>query len=259
MIYVFLLAPLVVVVGASFNGSEQGFVNFPPRDLSLKWYGLMDPAQLHALGVSVVLAGLTSLVSVVLGVLAAFGLVRAAFPGKALVAMILRSPLQIPAVVIGVAFMRMYYGFGNETGIYAIGTLGGLVLAHSFMATPYVIGAVSSVLLRFNIRLEEAAFSLGASRFSVMRRVTLPIIMPGIYTGAIYAFLTSFGDVPVALFLGVTGFTTFPVELFNAMQFDFNPAVLAISSVTVVASLALMLALQRLVGMETLLRTSGNK
>jgi putative spermidine/putrescine transport system permease protein len=115
------------------------------------------------------------------------------------------------------------------------------------------------VLLRFNTTLEEAALSLGASRFSVMRRVTLPILMPGIYTGAIYAFLVSFGDVPVSLFLSSAGYTTFPVEIFQAMQFDFNPAVLAISSITIAGSLVLMIGLQRLVGMETLLRAGGNK
>jgi len=196
---------------------------------------------------------------VVLGIPAALGLVRAEFRGKALVAAILRSPLQIPAVVIGVSFFRLYYSVGEKTGLYATGTLLGLFIGHLFMVTPYVTGALVSVLQRVNMRLEEAAFSLGAFRFSVLRRVTLPIIMPGVYTGAIYAFLVSFGDVPVALFLGANGITTFPVEIFDAMQFDFDPSILAISSLTIVGSIVLILALQRLVGMDALLRAGGNK
>lgn len=259
LVYIFLLAPLIVVVGASFNGGEKSFINFPPTDLSLKWYGRMDPSQLRALGVSVILATTTALAAVALGVPAAIGLVRAQFRGKALVAAILRSPLQIPAVVIGVSFLKMYYTVGNATGVYAVSTIAGLFLAHLFMVLPYVISAVSAVLQRFNMRLEEAALSLGASRLSVFRRVTLPIIMPGIYTGSIYAFLVSFGDVPVSLFLAANGLATFPVEVFQAMQFDFNPAVLAMSSVIVIGSIATMVVLQRLVGMETLLRSSGSK
>lgn len=259
MVYLFLLAPLVVVVGASFNGSEGSFINFPPTNLTLKWYGQMDPSQLRALGVSLVLGVSTALAAALLGVPAAIGLVRAKFKGKAFVAAVLRSPLQIPAVVIGVAFLKMYYTVGNATGYRLAGTMAGLFLAHLFMVLPYVISAVAAVLQRFNMRFEEAALSLGATRWSVFRRVTLPIIMPGIYTGCIYAFLVSFGDVPVSLFLAANGLSTFPVEVFQAMQFDFNPAVLATSSVIVVGSIVVMVALLRLVGMETLLRSSGGK
>ena len=259
LVYLFLLAPLVVVVGASFNGGDRSFFDFPPTDISLKWYGRMDPSQMRALGVSIILAVSTSVAAAILGVPAAIGLVRAKFKGKAAVAAILRSPLQIPAVVIGVSFLQMYYKVGNTTGIYAVGTIAGLFLAHLFMVLPYVISAVSAVLQRFNMRLEEAALSLGASRWSVFRRVTLPIIIPGVYTGCIYAFLVSFGDVPVSLFLAANGIVTFPVEVFQAMQFDFNPAILATSSVIVVGSTVMMIALQRMVGMETLLRSSGGR
>jgi putative spermidine/putrescine transport system permease protein len=259
LVYVFLLAPLVVVVGASLNGGDRSFFDFPPTNISLKWYGRVDPAQMRALGISLVLGVSTALGAAILGVPAAMGLVRARFRGKAVVAAILRSPLQIPAVVIGVSFLQMYYNIGNATGAYAAGTMLGLFFAHLFMVLPYVISAVSAVLERFNMRLEEAALSLGASRLSVFRRVTLPIIMPGIYTGCIYAFLVSFGDLPVSLFLAANGMATFPVEVFQAMEFDFNPAILATSSLIVVGSIVVMVALQRLVGMETLLRSSGGR
>ena len=259
LVYVFLLAPLVVVVGASLNGGDRSFFDFPPTNISLKWYGRVDPAQMRALGISLVLGVSTALGAAILGVPAAMGLVRAKFKGKAVLAAILRSPLQIPAVVIGVSFLQMYYNIGKTTGVYAAGTMAGLFFAHLFMVLPYVIGAVGAVLEPFNMRLEEAALSLGASRLSVFRRVTLPIIMPGIYTGCIYAFLVSFGDLPVSLFLAANGMATFPVEVFSAMEFDFNPAILATSSLIVIGSIIVMVALQRLVGMETLLRSSGGR
>ncbi len=259
LVYLFLLAPLIVVVGASLNGGQGSFIDFPPKDLSLQWYGRMDPSQLRALGVSLVLGVSTALAAVVLGVPAAIGLVRADFRGKALVAAVLRSPLQIPAVVIGVSFLKMYYMVGSATGVYAVGTMAGLFFAHLFMVLPYIVGAVTAVLQRFNMRLEEAALSLGASRLSTFRRVTLPIIMPGIYTGCVYAFLVSFGDVPVSLFLAANGLATFPVEVFQAMQFDFDPSVLATSSMIVVGSVVIMVVFQKLVGMDTLLRSSGGK
>jgi putative spermidine/putrescine transport system permease protein len=120
-----------------------------------------------------------------------------------------------------------------------------------------VIGATVAVLQRFDARLEEAALSLGASRWSTFRRVTLPVIMPGVYTGALYAFMLSFTDVPVVLFLAGPGFTTFPVEVFHTFQFDFNPTVLASSTLVMLFSLGVLLLIQRVVGLDALLRSGG--
>ena len=255
--FVFLFAPLVVVVGASFDGGERTFLSFPPRELSLHWYGRIDPDLFQALGLSILLGTITATLACLVGVPAAMGLVRAQFPGKALVAAAFRAPLQIPAVVIGVSFLKLFYLVGDVTGVYIVGTLPGLVVAHTFLATPYVIGSVSAVLLRFNSRLEEAALSLGASRWRTLRRVTLPVIMPGIYTGAMYAFLVSFGDVPVALFLGGSGMQPFAAKIFHLMEFDFDPSLLAISTFIIAGSLAAIYLLQRAVGLEELGRSGG--
>lgn len=257
IIYGFLLAPLVVVIGASLNGGEKAFMNFPPTDLSLRWYGRISEELRQALVISVSLGVITAAASCAVGVPAALGIVRGQFPGKSFVAALFRAPLQIPAVVIGVSFLKFYYAIGDAFGFYPMGTLGGLAVAHTFMATPYVIGAVSAVLQRFNPRLEEAAQSLGAGRWRAFRRVTLPLIMPGVFTGGLYAFLVSFGDVPVSLFLGATGFTTFPVEVFNAMEFDFDPSILAIATIIIFASIAMLWAIQRMIGLEALVRSGG--
>lgn len=256
-IYLFLFAPLVVVVGASFDGGDRTFLNFPPSNLSLHWYGRIAPDLFQALGLSVALGTTAAVAACLIGVPAALGLVRAEFRGKSLVAALFRAPLQIPAVVIGVSFLKLYYFVGDVTGLYAVGSLPGLIVAHTFLASPYVIGSVSAVLQRFNLRLEEAALSLGASPWTTFRRVTLPVIMPGVYTGAMYAFLVSFGDVPVSLFLGAGGTQPFAAKIFHLMEFDFDPSLLAIATFIIFGSLALIYALQRAVGMEALVRSGG--
>lgn len=257
-IYLFLFAPLVVVVGASFDGGDRTFLNFPPSNLSLHWYGRIAPDLFQALALSAALGTSAALLACLIGVPAALGLVRAEFRGKALVAALFRAPLQIPAVVIGVSFLKLYYFVGDVTGLYAVGSLPGLIVAHTFLASPYVIGSVSAVLQRFNLRLEEAALSLGASPWTTFRRVTLPVIMPGVYTGAMYAFLVSFGDVPVSLFLGAGSAQSFAAKIFHLMEFDFDPSLLAISTFIIFGSLALIYALQRAVGMEALIRSGGS-
>ena len=256
-VFLFLFAPLVVVVGASFDGGERTFLSFPPRELSWRWYGRISPDLFHSLGLSVLLGLATAAIACLVGVPAALGLVRAQFRGKALVAAAFRAPLQVPAVVIGVSFLKLFYLVGDATGVYLVGTLPGLVVAHSFLATPYVIGSVSAVLQRFNSRLEEAALSLGASRWRTFTRVTLPVIMPGVYAGAMYAFLVSFGDVPVALFLGAGSMQPFAAKIFHLMEFDFDPTLLAISTFIIVGSMAAIWLLQRAVGLEELARSSG--
>lgn len=257
LVFVFLFAPLVVVVGASLDGGDRTFLNFPPQQPSLHWYGRIAPDLFQSLGISVVLGLTTATIACVLGVPAALGLVRAEFRGKAIVAALFRAPLQIPAVVVGVSFLKLYYTVGDATDVYLGGTLPGLVLAHVFLATPYVIGTVSAVLQRFNVRLEEAALSLGASRWRTFRRVTLPVIMPGVYAGAMYAFLISFGDVPVSLFLGAGDMQPFAAKIFHLMEFDFDPTLLAISTLIIFGSLAAIWLLQRAVGLEALTRSGG--
>jgi len=258
LVYGFLLAPLVVVAGASLNGGEfLAYVNFPPDRISLDWYFRIPPSQLLSLVHSFALATATMAIAILLGVPAAFGLVRAEFRGKAVVAALMRAPLQIPFAVIGVSFLQFYYVLGDATGLYLQASLPGLLIAHVFAAVPYVIGTVGAVLQRFNRRLEEAALILGASPWSAFRRVTMPVIMPGIYTGGLYAFMLSFTDVPIVLFLAGSDFTTFPVEVFHSFQFDFNPTILASSTLVMIGSLAVMLVAQRALGLDTLLKSGG--
>jgi putative spermidine/putrescine transport system permease protein len=256
-VLIFLFAPLVVVVGASFDGGENAFINFPPRQLSLSWYWSIPSRYFETLLVSVLLAAASAAVAIVLGVPAALALVRSRMPGLELAAALFRAPLQIPFVVIGVAFLQAYYLAADIVGLNLIGSFTGLLLAHVFIAMPYVIGTTTAVLRRFNVRFEEAALILGASRWSAFRKVTLPIVAPGIYVGALYAFIISFSDVPISLFLASPRYTTFPVEVFHSMEFDFNPAILAISTLILAISVAMLWLVQRAVGIDAMLRTGS--
>jgi putative spermidine/putrescine transport system permease protein len=252
----FLLLPLLVVAGASLGPGDKPYVSFPPAGLSLHWYLAVPAHYWQAVGVSLAVAAGTALASVAIAIPAALGLVRASFRGKAL---LLRAPLQIPYVVTGIAFLQAYYLLAAATGLQLRATYVGLVLGHVFLATPYAIGSIAAVLARFNSRLEEAASSLGASPWRVFRRVTLPIILPGIYGGALYAFIISFGEVPVALFLGGPGRTTFPVEMFASMQFDFSPALLAVSTVMLLVSFAALILVQRVIGFDAVVRPGSTR
>ena len=256
-VLVFLLAPLLVVAAASLGPGDHPYVSFPPAGFSLHWYFEVPARYWQAIGVSLAVAAATALASVVIAIPAALGLVRSSFRGKAFVALLLRAPLQIPYVVTGIAFLQAYYLLGSATGLHLRASYPGLVLGHLFLATPYAIGSIAAVLARLNPRLEEAAASLGASPWRVLRRVTLPVILPGIYGGALYAFIISFGEVPVALFLGGAGRTTFPVEMFASMQFDFSPALLAVSTAVLLISFAVLILIQRSIGFDAVVRAGS--
>ena len=258
--YLFLLAPLVVLAGASFDGAENyAFVTFPPENPTVQWYLDIPGRYYDSIGVSIMLATTTAALSVLFGVPAAFGLARSVIPGRPLLSAIFRSPLQIPSVVIGISFLHLYYALGNVFGFNASGSFLGLSIGHFFHAMPYVTGTTVAVLLRFDRTLEEAAISLGANRWRTFRRVTLPVIMPGVYTGALYSFMVSFGDVPISIFLTTPQFTTFPVEIFLDMDQGLEPPMLAASTLVIVFSLGVMLLVQKVVGLERILRSAGVK
>ncbi len=256
--YIFLLSPMIVVIGASLHGGEYyTAIKFPPVEPSFRWYGEIPASQFEALGLSFLLAGLAALGACIIGIPAALGIVRAKLPGRTFISAVFRAPLQIPSIVTGIAFLQLFYLVGDASGLYLQGTFTGLFLGHLFVATPYVIGTVTAILQRFETRLEEAAFSLGAGRWSTFRRVTLPVIMPGVYAGALYSFMVSFGDVPISIFLTSPGFVTYPVELFYGLENDFNPSILASASLVIFFCLAVLLGMQKLVGLDTLLRSGS--
>jgi len=255
--YLFLLGPILFVALASFDYGQRAYVVFPPEAFTLDSYRRIPQRYFDALWVSCQLAAVTTLGACLIGIPAALGVVRGSFPGKSLLLAVFRAPLQIPGVVSGVAFLQAYYAIGALTGWHATGSFIGLALAHVFAATPYVVGTLVAVLQRFDVNLEEAALTLGASRWATFTQVTLPILKPGLFAGALYAFMISFCEVPISVFLTGASYMTFPVEVFNSMQFDFEPTILAVSTLVTVLSLAAVMVVQAVVGLGAFVRTGG--
>ncbi|MGE5534583.1 MAG: ABC transporter permease subunit, partial [Acidobacteriota bacterium] len=256
--YVLVFAPLVVIVGASFNGGyyRSGAVVFPPRNLSIDWYLHTPWSHIHAFGISLALAFAATLLACIIAIPTGLGLTRTSIAGREAIAALFRIPLQIPVVIIGLSFFYTYYALYG-LGISIVGTFLSLVIAHFFILSPFVITSVTAVLQRFDLKLEEAAASLGASRWRTLRRVTLPVIMPGIFAGAVYAFMVSFGDVPISLFLAGANTTPFPVEIFHSIEIDFDARVLSSSTIAMAFGLVLLLIVQKLVGIDRFARTQA--
>ncbi len=252
-VFAFLLGPFVVVIGASFDAGHSYHVSFPPREFSAEWYFAIPPRYVHAAGVSVAVGVVVAVLATVVGTSAALGIVRGRVIGKEALQAFFRLPVQIPLVVTGVVFMQFYYHVAATTGVNLLDDLWGLVIAHLFVAIPYSVGSVSSVLARMDPRIEEAADSLGATTWSKFWRVTFPLMRPGVIAGMFYAFIVSFGDVPIALFLVSSDHITLPVQIFQDMQFDFHPSMLAVSTIVVALSLFLIVGIQKIVGLDLVL------
>jgi ABC-type spermidine/putrescine transport system permease subunit II len=236
-IYAFLLAPLVVVVAVSFDPTEA--FRFPPLGLSLRWYRAFFASEpfVHAFfRVSLVVALLVSVVATMVGGLAAVGLVRLRFPGRAAVETAFLAPIVVPEILLGAALFLFYARLRFQPG------LAGLVLSHLLIAVPYVIRAVTAGLTGVSPSLEEAAMSLGASRVQAFCRVTLPLIQSSLLSGAVFAFIISFSDINLALFLTGPETVTLPVHIFSQIQWQGDPTIAAASTLQI-ALIAVLLAL----------------
>jgi putative spermidine/putrescine transport system permease protein len=239
-------AAIVVVLLESLTGAD--YVAFPPSGLSLRWYIeiAQRPEFVASLLTSLGVATLAAIVSTALGTLAALALVRYRFPGRGLLQALFLSPLSVPAIVLGLALLQLYAAFGIPR------TVPTLALAHLLITSPYTIRLVSVSLAAFDADLERAARGLGADPFTAFRRIVLPLIRPGMLAGLIFAFIVSFDDTSVALFLSSATVMTLPVRIFTYVEQSYDPFVTAISSVLIVIVFALALVIEKTVGIGKL-------
>lgn len=251
--YAFLLVPLLVVIGASFDGGAQAFFRFPPQEISLRWYAEMPAKYWASLGLSFSIALTVGALAAIIGTLAALGIARGSARGSPALDAYFRFPLQVPFVVTGIVFLQFYYLLLDTFGIALLGGFWGYVIAHTSFCIPYAVGAVGSVITRDLDRIENAARIAGATERRVLRRITLPALKPGMFAGFFFAFIVSFGDVPVSVFLATGSPSPLPVEIFQTLQFDFDPRVLAISAIVVVLSSVFIVGVQRFVGLDLVL------
>lgn len=236
----YLIVPIFVVLPLSFTAGQ--LLVFPLPGWSLQWYReiFTSPLWTGALANSVGIAVVVTLVATALGTLAALGLHGSRFRLKPLVIGLLVTPLAVPVVIVAVA---TFYFFAS---LNLVGTYLGLVLAHTALALPFVIVTVLATLQSFDPNLARAAASLGAAPVRVLRTVTLPVIAPGIVSGALFAFVTSFDEVVVALFLAAPQQRTLPRQIFSGVTENISPAIAAAAAVLLVVSLALMGAMEAL-------------
>lgn len=246
-LYAFLIAPIVIIVLAAFNAGE--YLRFPPEGFSVRWFVKFAQSGpfVRAFVFSLQLAAATTLISTVLGGMAAFYVVRHAGRFRDTLRLLVIAPLQLPAILTGIALLLFFYGTG-------IGTRGmrALLLGHTLVCLPYVFLTIATVLIGFDRSLEEAARSLGAGPLTTFRRVTLPLIKGGVISGALFAFITSFDQFPISLLLVSVGNTTLPLQLFDYLRFSFDPTAAAVSTVSVLMSVAIVLIIHRLVGLESI-------
>ncbi|BBK41703.1 ABC transporter permease [Allostella vacuolata] len=230
----FLLLPTLIMVPVSFDSVH--FIRFPPRDFSLRWYReyLADPEWMAATVFSLQIAALTMLAATVLGTMTAVALERGRLPGREAIRALLLAPLLVPHVVVAIA---VYLQF---TPIGLTGTTTGFVLIHTALAIPYVVLVVSASLARLDPTLDRAAMNLGASPTRAFFAVTLPLIRPGIFAAAVFAFLSSFDETVVAFFISGDRHKTLTRKMFEDIDMNLSPIIAAASTVIVVVTIALM-------------------
>jgi putative spermidine/putrescine transport system permease protein len=229
-----LVAPLVVIFPLSL--SNETYLHFPPNELSLRWFEnyFSRDDWLTPTITSIEVGLLTTVGATLIGVPAAYAVVRGRFPGKGIVTAILLSPMIVPVMILAIALYAIYAKH------HLIGTVLGLVLAHMILALPYVVLIVSAGLRSTDESLELVALTLGAGRLRAFLKVTLPLLRPAVLSGAFFAFLASFDDLVMALFLSGTRAKTLPLRMWEGIRFEIDPTTAAVSVLLIILSLGLV-------------------
>jgi putative spermidine/putrescine transport system permease protein len=242
----FVLAPIVIVCAVAFT--PEGYLSLPTNGLSLRWFRAIGeyPEFVRAFRDSLWLATLSSTIAVMFTVPAALAIARYHFAGREAVLAFFMSPLMIPHVVLGIAFLRFFTTIGLG------GTFIGLVLSHIVIVMPFALRLVLAASTGLDRAVEHAALSLGAGPFTMFRRVTLPLILPGVVSGWVLAFITSFDEVTMTVFIASPSTITLPVRMFLYIQDNIDPLVTSVSAALIFLTAIVMVALDRLYGLDRL-------
>ena len=247
LIFFFLMAPILTIIPLSFNTENfftftPGMLAFEPEAYSLKHYVdfFTNPDWQQALRNSVLIAPMATLIAVSLGTLAAIGLSQSHVPFKGTIMAIMISPMIVP-LIISAAGMYFFY---SRVGLQ--GTYWGVVLAHAALGIPFVIITVTATLVGFDRSLTRAAASLGANPVTTFFRIQMPLILPGVISGGLFAFITSFDEVVVVIFVGSAGQQTLPWQMFTGLREQISPTILAVATILVVVSILLLTVVELL-------------
>ncbi|CAO3404075.1 ABC transporter permease [Azospirillum sp. 11R-A] len=238
LVFIFLMAPILAIVPLSFSSST--YLTYPLPGLSLRWYEdfLGSARWMNALKNSVIIGVASSMLSMALGTLASLGLAQWKSKWKPLVLAVVLSPMVVPVVITAVGVYFFFAPLGL-TGNYL-----GLILVHTALATPFVVITVSATLQSFDMTLAKAAASLGAPPLLTFRKVILPLILPGLASGALFAFATSFDEVVTVLFLAGPEQRTLPREMFSGIRENISPTITAVAVVLTVISVCMLSTLE---------------
>lgn len=248
LLYVFLLAPLLVVVVISF--SSNPFLSFPPEGFTLDWYRTLPEKTVFVSGlkVSLITASVVTAIVLAMGVPAALAISRYTFRGKEFIASLFLSPLIVPTIVLalGVLLILGPIGWSN--------TYQGIILGHLSITVPYVMRTTLISLQTSDTSCVDAARILGASGWTAFRRITLPIIAPGIIAGAVMAFIVSFDEAVISLFVAQSGLRTLPVEVLTYVENQADASVAALSVCLILLSIVVVVVVERLMGLRVAAR-----
>jgi putative spermidine/putrescine transport system permease protein len=243
VLFLFLLAPVLVVIPLAFSGEMT--LRFPPSSYGFRWFGefLGNERMLYALRVSFLLGAIVTLITLAVALPAAYVIVRLRNAVTEFLYNIFTAPLLLPTIVLGLAILISF----AATGL--LGTYTGIALGHLVLTLPYALRILATALSGVPTSLEEAASSLGATPFRVFRRVTLPLLTPGLVSAAALSFLVSFDEVVITLFLAGPRVTTLPYEMFRRLDSRSDPMIAAISVMMIMLTLGVVLVVQRTVGL----------
>lgn len=241
---IFLLTPLVILIGASLTSSE--YLSFPPNGLTLRWYNviLTDPSYVQSFIMSTILACCATIVSVLIAIPSSLALTRYDFPGRQLLVAMFSAPLVLPYLVLGSALFQFagYFGFSQ--------TFMSLLVGHVVIVTPFVMRSILVLITPGMMDLERAAADLGATQMQTLKTITLPLLRPGLITGSIFGFITSWINVELSMFNTTGALNTIPVQLFNYVQYSVDPAIAAVSAITILVAAIILALLDIFIGLD---------
>jgi len=248
LVYLFLLAPLVVVIGAAV--SPASYLEFPPSGFTTKWFTavLDEPAWKDTLLASIRLAAVSMVIAALVGIPCSVALSRKDFRGKALVTALVLSPLMVPSIVLAISLLIIYSRTGVDMPFWR------LALAHGVLTAPYLIRTLTASLERVDGSLEEAARNLGCKPFGAWMHVVLPSVRPALLAAMFFAFIMSFDELVVALFLSGPRLTTLPMQIYGQIQYNLDPSIAAVSALLILFTVVGVLLMERLLGVRRLIR-----
>ncbi len=242
IVVLFMTAPVLVLAVASFG--QEGHLTFPPSGFSLKWYIAFfhNTPFMNAFMISLKLAAMSAVVGVTIGTFSAYSIEKSPFRNVLLAFFV--SPLIVPGVIIGLAILRFTAALNVEHGFWI------MLIGHVVIIIPYVVRTIMASLYRYNVTLEEAAQTLGANKVQTFFRVTIPILKPGLIAAGSFAFITSFGNLAVSIFLASARMATLPIRIFSYAEYSPDPMLAAISAVTLFFTLLVMIIVEKTAGLN---------